>query len=142
MQAEQGKDPASLRLIAEDTAKQKEAAARAAERTQAALAGNTFEQIGILLGTAQHYARLGQGDRVKEIETRAIEIAESIPSNNSKPQRLRNAAFNNLALARSRRGDIRGALKMTSRISLGRGMWAFHFLCHPSGHRWRPWRAQ
>jgi hypothetical protein len=115
-QAEQSKDPESLRLIAQDPARQKEAAARAAQHTQATLAGSAWEQVGILLGTAQHYVRLGQASRVKEIEARAIEIAESIPSNDWKPTQLRNAAFNTLALARSRRGEIRDAIEMTSRI--------------------------
>ena len=68
---------------------------------------------------AEEFFRLGRWYLAAKFEAKAIETAESAPYDDRKSQWERDAAFNNLALARSHRGDIRGALEIASQVGDG-----------------------
>lgn len=66
--------------------------------------------------------RKGQTDKATEFEAKAIAVAEEAPYDDKQSQFQRDGAFNNLALARSRRGDIAGAIEMTQQVGDGTKM--------------------
>lgn len=68
---------------------------------------------------ADEFFRLGRWYLAAKFEAKAIEVAGSAPYDDKKSQWERDAAFNNLALRRSRRGDVRGALEMASQVGDG-----------------------
>jgi tetratricopeptide (TPR) repeat protein len=78
-----------------------------------------FARIGAYSQAAEAFFRLGRWYLAARFEAKAIEIAESAPYDDRKSQWERDAAFNNLALMRSRRGDVRGALEMASQVGDG-----------------------
>jgi tetratricopeptide (TPR) repeat protein len=78
-----------------------------------------FARSGAYSQAAEEFFRLGRWYLAAKFEAKAIEVAESAPYDDRKSQWERDAAFNNLALARSRRGDVRGALEMTSQVGDG-----------------------
>jgi tetratricopeptide (TPR) repeat protein len=78
-----------------------------------------FARSGTYSQAAEEFFRLGRWYLAAKFEAKAIEVAESAPYDDRKSQWERDAAFHNLALMRSRRGDVRGALEMTSQVGDG-----------------------
>jgi hypothetical protein len=71
---------------------------------------------------AEPLFRAGRRTEAEKFEAMAAAVAESTPYNDKQSRWERDSAFHNLALARSGRGDIRGALEMASRVGDGTRM--------------------
>ena len=63
--------------------------------------------------------RAGRRTEAEKFEAMAAAVAESTPYDDKKSQWDHDSAFHNLALARSGRGDIRGALELASQVRDG-----------------------
>jgi hypothetical protein len=74
-------------------------------------------RIGTYSQAAEEFFQLGRWYLAAQFEAKAIEIAKTTPSGGEKPRWARDAAFQNLALARSRRGDVGGALVLASQVA-------------------------
>ncbi|MGE5548253.1 MAG: hypothetical protein ACM33T_15210 [Solirubrobacterales bacterium] len=76
-----------------------------------------FSHSNALTRAAVQYFSLGRADMVARFEQAALAVAEATPAANDKQRWERAAGFQNLALARARRGDVDGALAVAGRVS-------------------------
>jgi hypothetical protein len=81
-----------------------------------------FGRIRAYSQAAEEFFRLRRWYLAAQFEAKAVEIALSTLSGGDKPRWARDAALHYLALARSRRGDVRGALELASQIADGAQM--------------------
>src|SRR5262249_48252442 len=78
-----------------------------------------FARSQAISKVAELLFRAGRRTEAERVDAMAVAVAQSTRYDDKRDQRDHDAAFHNLALARSHRGDIRGALEMVSDIGDG-----------------------